>query len=102
MRSPSFWRPWMIIPFSMKQGVPANRRVSREGKPITFKANLLWQWGGNPEKRGVIEIKRQPSLGEPIRLPTRYSWNKWHHVLLAWEEEEVYLLIAALLASRHH
>jgi arylsulfatase A-like enzyme len=67
---------------------------------ISVQANLLWQWGGGLEKRGVIEIKRQPSLGEPIRLPTRYSWNKWHHVLLAWEEEEVYLLIDGLLASR--
>jgi len=67
---------------------------------ISVQANLLWQWGGGLEKRGVIEIKRQPSLGEPIRLPTRYSWNKWHHILLAWEEEEVYLLIDGLLASR--
>ena len=33
-------------------------------------------------------------------MPTRYSWNKWHHILLAWEEEEVYLLIDGVLASR--
>jgi len=67
---------------------------------ISVQANLLWQWGGDPEKRGVVEVKRQPFEGEPIRLPTRYSWNKWHHIVLAWEEEEVYLLIDGLLASR--
>jgi hypothetical protein len=95
------------IEFRLKINQPAAQaqiilQLDLIGKDSTISVQtiVLWPWGGNLERRGLVKIKREPPLGETLQLPTWYSWNKWHHIFLAWEEGEVYALIDGRLASR--
>jgi len=91
--------------FKIKEEAPQDQKIIQidivgPDSRLSIQFTVQWQWGGAPQKRGLVEIKTQAIPAESIQFPARFSWNNWHHVFIAWEDEEAFLFIDGILASR--
>lgn len=84
-----------------------NQRVLKlyfEGKDssLAIEATALWSWMENGEIGISFKVNRVTGRGSENELSfaKKILWNGWHHILLAWEENEVFLVIDGHPSSR--
>ncbi len=70
--------------------------------PLSLRGNLFWDWGGGDMKRVAFDFgsgtgDRRNSI---FTLSVQFTWNSWHHIFLAWEKDDVFLLIDGVLEAR--
>jgi len=69
---------------------------------LSIQGTIYWLWTTKDNKRGVIEIIKKPYQKETQKFSTLFSWKEWHHILISWENEEIFLLIDGNLSSRQN
>ncbi len=87
--------------------VPDNQKflnIDLAGKEdsISIQAGLAGDFGERERKRVSFELKRlrQENMEKDIHFATAFSLNTWHHVLISWEPEDVFLLVDGVLVAR--
>lgn len=75
--------------------------VFREKEGIlTLQARINWKEREKNRVSFTITKIEQGKIEQEINFSTRLLWKKWHHFLLAWTQNEIFLLIDGLLVSR--
>lgn len=70
--------------------------------PLSLRATLFWDWGGSNIKRISFDIGSGSGdiQNDLSTFSVQFAWNMWHHIFLAWENDEVFLLIDGVLEAR--
>jgi len=70
--------------------------------PLSLRATLFWDWGGGDTKRISFDIASDDGDREDnlSTFSVQFTWNAWHHIFLAWENDDVFLLIDGVLEAR--
>lgn len=69
---------------------------------ISIQAGIVGDFGEKERKRASFELKRfrQGNIERDIHFSSAFSLKTWHHVLVAWESDEVFLLVDGVLVAR--
>jgi len=73
-----------------------------EASPLSIEANIFWNWE-EQGKRGISFKLTKPNEDNnesDLNFSKNILWNAWHHVLIAWEQNEVFLIIDGISSSR--
>lgn len=68
--------------------------------PLSLRATLFWDWGGSRIKRISFDIGSGDVENDLSTFSVQFAWDVWHHIFLAWENDEIFLLIDGVLEAR--
>jgi len=76
--------------------------LNGDSAPITLHLDILWDWDRGRKKRMIINIRKSSFSQEQkeIHFTSKIFWDDWNHVLIAWEDEEIFFLVNGSLESR--
>lgn len=69
---------------------------------ISIFFNVIWGWGRERKKRTTLHLRNQTENQEyeDINFSMKVAWDEWNHLLIAWEDDDVFFLVNGTLESR--